>query len=81
MTPQNYLKIPSLFVYFLTGDDDWQRSFLDVVVVELPDCFPGDCLFTRSLHAETHLGPDWTRLEQMLKPGFNHSAAKHTQLT
>ena len=28
------------------------------------------CLFKRLFRAETHLGPDGIRLEQMLKPGF-----------
>ena len=34
---------------------------------EGPDLFV--CLFNRSLRAETHLGPDGTRLKKMLKPG------------
>ena len=34
------------------------------------------CLFNRSLRAETHLGPDGTRLEQMLKPDYK-SLYKH----
>ena len=46
---------------------------LDDAVKEVIVCFFNClfvCLFNWSLRAESHLGPDGTRLKQMLKPGL-----------
>ncbi len=37
---------------------------------KLQKCCVFVCLFTHLLLAETHLGPDGTRLGEMFKPGF-----------